>query len=95
MKWMLVVMIFGSHAVKTDVIFDTLDKCLAAEEAVRAEQASCQSEAARWRAQRVGRIASPHAIAHALGETGSSGETARGPHAIFHLSGQEVGRDEI
>ena len=39
MKWMLVVMIFGSHAVKTDVIFDTLDKCLAAEEAVRAEQA--------------------------------------------------------
>ena len=43
----------------------------------------------------VGRIASLQAIAHALGETGSSGETARGPHAIFHLSGQEVGRDEI
>ena len=40
MKWMLVVMIFGTQAVKTDLIFDTLDACLAAEERMRAEQVS-------------------------------------------------------
>ena len=28
MKWMLVVMIFGTQPVKTDLIFDTLDRCL-------------------------------------------------------------------
>jgi hypothetical protein len=39
MKWMLVVMIFGTQAVKTDLTFDTLDKCLAAEQAMRSEQA--------------------------------------------------------
>ena len=55
MKWMLVVMIFGSHPVKSDVIFDTLDKCLAAEEAVRAEQESRYNS---WRAgaQGTGRL---------------------------------------
>ena len=40
MKWMLVVMIFGTQAVKTDLIFDTLDECQAAEERMRAEQVS-------------------------------------------------------
>jgi hypothetical protein len=37
MKWMLVVMIFGTQAVKTDLIFDTLDKCLASADARRTD----------------------------------------------------------
>jgi hypothetical protein len=38
MKWMLAVMIFGTQPVKTDLTFDTLDKCLAAEQATRSEE---------------------------------------------------------
>jgi hypothetical protein len=38
MKWMLVVMIFGTQPVKTDLIFDTLDRCLIAEELMRSQQ---------------------------------------------------------
>jgi hypothetical protein len=47
MKWMLVIMIFGTQAVKTDLIFDTLDMCLAAEERVRAEMTAKYNS---WRA---------------------------------------------
>jgi len=32
MKWMLVIIVFGTHPVKTDLVFDSLDKCLEAEE---------------------------------------------------------------
>ena len=38
MKWMLVVMIFGTQPVKTDLIFDTLDRCLIAEGLMRSQQ---------------------------------------------------------
>jgi hypothetical protein len=47
MKWMLVVVIFGTQPVKTDLIFDTLDLCLVAEERVRAEMTSKYNS---WRA---------------------------------------------
>ena len=47
MKWMLVIMIFGTQAVKTDLIFDTLDLCLVAEERARAEMTAKYNS---WRA---------------------------------------------
>jgi hypothetical protein len=39
MKWMLVVMIFGAQPVKTNLVFESLEKCLIAEELMRSEQA--------------------------------------------------------
>ena len=37
MKWLLVVAIFGSVPLETDMVFDTLQQCLDAEDAMRAE----------------------------------------------------------
>jgi hypothetical protein len=45
MKWMLVIIVFGADSVKTDLVFDSLDKCL--EEVMHAEQ---ESTFQRWRA---------------------------------------------
>jgi hypothetical protein len=39
MKWMLIVMVFGAAPVKTDLLFDSLDDCLKAEESARGEYA--------------------------------------------------------
>lgn len=39
MKWMLVVVIFGSAPVMTDLLFATLEECLNADDAMRAEYA--------------------------------------------------------
>ena len=37
MKWTLIVVVFGTMPVETDLIFNSLDDCLRAEEAMRAE----------------------------------------------------------
>lgn len=37
MKWTLIVVVFGTMPVETDLIFSSLDDCLKAEEAMRAE----------------------------------------------------------
>ena len=37
MKWMLIVMVFGVSPVKTNLLFNTIDDCLNAEDAMRAE----------------------------------------------------------
>ncbi len=37
MKWMLIVLVFGGSPAKTNLIFDTLDDCLAAEDLMRNE----------------------------------------------------------
>ena len=47
MKWMLVITVFSTQPVKTDLVFDSLDKCLEAEEIMRADQ---ESKFQRWRA---------------------------------------------
>jgi len=44
MKWMLFVLVFGSHPVETNLIFDTLDACLKAEQTMRTEYARAYSE---------------------------------------------------
>jgi hypothetical protein len=38
MNWMLVIIVLGTQPVKTDLVFDTLDKCLAAGDLMRSEQ---------------------------------------------------------
>lgn len=35
MKWMLLVLIYGTIPVKTGLLFDTIEDCLKAEEAMR------------------------------------------------------------
>ena len=35
MKWMLFVLVFGTHPVETNLLFDNLDACLKAEEHMR------------------------------------------------------------
>ena len=47
MNWMLVVMVFGTQPVKTDLVFDTLDRCLIAGDLMRSEQESLFSS---WQA---------------------------------------------
>ena len=37
MKWMLVVLVFGGSPVKTNLLYDTLDECLKAEDSMRSE----------------------------------------------------------
>ena len=39
MKWMLIVMVFGTAPVKTELVFDTLDDCLRADDQMRAAYA--------------------------------------------------------
>ena len=39
MKWMLFVLVFGSHPVETNLLFDSIDACLKAEETMRTEYA--------------------------------------------------------
>jgi hypothetical protein len=56
MKWMLVIMIFGTQAVKTDLIFETLDMCLAAEERARAEMAAKYNSWRAWAKDAAGRL---------------------------------------
>jgi hypothetical protein len=40
MNWMLVVMVFGTQPVKTDLVFDSLEKCEVAGDLMRSEQLS-------------------------------------------------------
>jgi hypothetical protein len=48
MKWMLVVMVFGSGAVKTDLVFDSLKECLATEQSMRAQYADAYNVWNSW-----------------------------------------------
>lgn len=40
MKWLLVVMVFGTSPVKTDMVFDTLEQCIEADDAMRTAYAN-------------------------------------------------------
>ena len=44
MKWMLFVLVFGSHPVETNLLFDNIDACLKAEETMRTEYARAYSQ---------------------------------------------------
>ena len=48
MKWMLVVLLLGSTPVKTDLIYNSLDECLDAEEDMRTEVARAYSKWEDW-----------------------------------------------
>ena len=39
MKWLLVVLVFGTAPVRTNLVFDTLDECLQSEDQMRAANA--------------------------------------------------------
>jgi hypothetical protein len=47
MKWMLLVLIFGTIPVKTDLLFDSIEECLKSEEQMRNEYARVYND---WRA---------------------------------------------
>ncbi len=49
MKWMLFVLVFGTHPVETNLFFDNIDACLNAEETMRTEYARAYSQGT-WRA---------------------------------------------
>ena len=44
MKWMLFVLVFGTHPVETNLLFDSLDACLKAEETMRKDYARAYSQ---------------------------------------------------
>ncbi len=48
MKWMLVVMVFGSTPVETDIIFNSLGECLKAEDAIRSLVAEAYNTWRTW-----------------------------------------------
>ena len=52
MKWMLVVLVFETSAVKTDLIFDSLEACLAAEQEARSAWVSAWNErSTKWQGE--------------------------------------------
>ena len=51
MKWMLIVVVFGVMPVKTNLLFDSIDDCLVAEEAMRAEYAQEFNQWLAWAKQ--------------------------------------------
>ncbi len=48
MKWLLVVMVFGTTPIETDLVYDTLDQCLKAEELMRGEYARVFEKWETW-----------------------------------------------
>jgi hypothetical protein len=48
MKWMLLVLIFGTIPVKTGLLFDSIEDCLKAEETMRAEYAQVYNDWHAW-----------------------------------------------
>jgi hypothetical protein len=48
MKWALIVFVFGSSMVRTDLVFDSLDDCLKAEEEMRNEYARAYNTWLAW-----------------------------------------------
>ena len=51
MKWMLIVVVFGLAPVKTNLLFDSIDDCLRAEDVVRNEYARTFNEWKVWAEQ--------------------------------------------
>ena len=60
MKWMLFVLVFGSHPVETGLLFDSLDACLKAEETMRKEYARAYSQGT-W-AENLGQLNDPSVV---------------------------------
>ena len=48
MKWMLVVMVLGTAPLKTEMLFDTIDQCFAAEEQMRAAYTEAYNRWSAW-----------------------------------------------
>jgi hypothetical protein len=48
MKWTLIVLAFGTSPIKTDLVFNSLDDCLRAEDQMRAEYARAYSVWDAW-----------------------------------------------
>ncbi len=48
MKWVLVVMVFGTAPVKTDLVFNTIDECLRAEQQMRDEYSRAYNNWLQW-----------------------------------------------
>jgi hypothetical protein len=48
MKWMLLVVVFGTAPVKTELLFDTLDECLRAEDRMRRSYSTAFNEWHKW-----------------------------------------------
>lgn len=48
MKWMLIAMVLGKEPVKTNLIYDSLDDCMKAEELMRSEYAAHYNKWLEW-----------------------------------------------
>jgi hypothetical protein len=48
MKWMLVIMVFGTTPVKTELIFQSLSECLKAEDQMKAEYVTAYNIWDKW-----------------------------------------------
>ena len=67
MKWMLFVLVFGSHPVETNLLFDNLDSCLKAEETMRKEYARAYSQGT-WEGGESGGATSDPSVASRYGQ---------------------------
>jgi hypothetical protein len=61
MKWMLFVLVFGTHPVETNLLFDNLDACLKAEENMRKEYARAYSQST-WTIGNIGQASDPSVV---------------------------------
>jgi hypothetical protein len=70
MKWMLVIMVFGSTPVKTELIFPTLGECLKAEDQIKAEYATAYNTWEKWARENQQDASYPKAKEYQMKRTG-------------------------
>ncbi len=81
MRWLLVVMVFGSAPVKTDLVFNTLGECLRAEEVMRAAYAEAYNTWRTWARANPSSSGFPGSEPHAQKRIGIRNEGSCVPHA--------------
>ena len=81
MKWMLIVLVMGGTPVKTGLLFESIDKCLRAEEAMRGTYAQKFNEWHDWALQNVTEADYPKSQDFMMGRIGTKSWGTCIPHA--------------
>lgn len=81
MKWMFVVIVFGTMPVKTDLLFDSIDECLKAEEAMRAAYGQALNHWHNWAKRNPSEAGYPSSERFQLKRIGIENQGTCIPHA--------------
>jgi hypothetical protein len=81
MKWMLIIVVLGAAPVKTDLIFDSPDECLKAEESVRTTLANAYNSWLAWAKNNQSQSGYPNSGRLAMKRIGLENQGTCIPHA--------------